>query len=93
MESMIGRGISLVDFAFYSALFVMVIVSLISRGVAGSRWLRVVWSILFTTATGVALISSKPIETKVFVTLLAVSAIVVTLGVNVQRRSSRLITK
>ena len=93
MESMIGSGISLVDFAFYSALFVMVVVSLISRGGALPRWLGIVWSILFSTATVVALISSKPFETKVFVTLLAVSAIVVTLGVAVQRRSSRLITK
>lgn len=95
MDSLIGRGLSLVDFAFYSTLFIMMMASFMSREIASTRVrvLRAVWAALFAIATGVALISSKPFETKIFVTLLVVSAIVVVCSITIVRRMEKLASK
>jgi len=93
MDILLGKGLSLVDFAFYSTLFVMMMVSFLSREITRAKVLSVVWAILFAIAAGVALVSSKPYQTKIFVSLLVLSAIVVSVSITIVRRADRLVSK
>ena len=93
MENLIVDGISVIDFVFYSAMFVLGMVSFLNRRTAWSHAVHYLWGALFLFAWGSAVVSSRPIETKVFVSLLIVSSIVLQVSIAFRQRQNNLTAK
>jgi hypothetical protein len=89
MDNPIVSTISTIDFAFYSALFVMGVVSLINAKSSRARVIHFIWTLLLVAAWITSLLSSRSVETKLFVSLLLFSTIVLNIYYKVYRSSAQ----
>jgi hypothetical protein len=77
MDILTANGISLVDFLYYSALFILGMVVFLQRNRPGMRMAYFLWIGAFLTTWVVALLSPRPAATKVFLTILLISSSIV----------------
>lgn len=93
MDILTTSGISPVDFAYYSALFILGMVTFLNRNRPGMRTVYYLWIGIFLVTWGVALVSSRPIATKIFISLLLVSSVVVQTSMARRERGVRSLAK
>jgi hypothetical protein len=74
MDILTENGISPIDFAYYSALFILGMVA-------------------FTVTWGVALLSPRPLPTKIFISLLLLSTVIVQTSLARRTSGSRSLAK
>ena len=86
MDILSANGISPIDFAYYSALFILGMVTFLNRNRPGMRTVYFLWMGIFLVTWVVALASSRPIATKIFISLLLVSSAIV--QTSLSRRTS-----
>jgi hypothetical protein len=76
MENMHINGIAAVDFIFYSTIFVFGMLLFFSRKNLQSGKLYFLWSLISLAVWGNAMISPRPMVTKIFVSLLLLSTVI-----------------
>lgn len=77
MENLHVNGIAAVDFIFYSTIFVFGMILFFSRKSLQSGRLYFLWSLISLAVWGNAMISPRPMVTKLFVSLLLLSTVVI----------------
>ncbi len=74
MDILASSGITIVDFAYYSALFILGMILFLNRNRPGMRVIYYLWIGVFLTTWVVALVSPRPTPTKIFITILLISS-------------------
>jgi len=77
MDILTENGISPIDFAYYSALFILGMVAFHNRNRPGLRVVYYIWMGAFMVTWGVALLSPRQLPTKIFISLLLLSTVIV----------------
>ena len=91
METMIANGISVIDFLYYATVFLLSIIFFYNSRQQPTTLHRVLyrlWMVLFFVHCGLAYFFQRPLATRLYVTLLLVSSLV--LQVVIWRRTQRL---
>lgn len=79
MENFNGTTIATVDFIFYSTIFFFGMLIFLSRKRPGMGKLYYLWNLLALVAWGNAVISPRPLATRIFASLLLLSGIILQL--------------
>ncbi|MFZ4627376.1 MAG: hypothetical protein ACOYNR_03505 [Blastocatellia bacterium] len=91
METMIANGITLIDFLYYAAVFLLSIILFYNsrqHATTLNRMLYRLWMVLFLVLCGLAYFFQRPLATRLYVTLLLVSSLV--LQLTIWRRAQHL---
>ena len=84
METMIANGITVIDFLYYAAVFLLSIILFYNsrqQPTTLNRVLYRLWMVLFFVLCGLAYFSQRPLATRLYVTLLLVSSLVLQLAI------------
>ncbi len=84
MENMIANGITVIDFLYYAAVFLLSIILFYNsrqQPTTLNRVLYRLWMVLFFVLCGLAYFSQRPLATRLYVTLLLVSSLVLQLAI------------
>lgn len=79
MENLNGNTIATVDFIFYSTIFILGMITFFNRKRPGMGRLCYFWNLLAIIVWGNAIFSPRPLETKIFVSLLLISGAILQL--------------
>lgn len=87
MSNFLGiNGISLLDFAFYSSAFLMTLTAFFDPRGRNKKWLNYCLLGVFTFSWLMSIVFDKPLETKIFTTLLMATIVIVEFIVAKKRR-------
>lgn len=91
METLIANGITVIDFLYYAAVFLLSIILFYNsrqQPTTLNRALYRLWMLLFFVHCGLAYFFHRPLATQIYVTLLLVSSLALQLAI--RRRSYHL---
>ena len=84
METMIANGITVIDFLYFAAVFLLSIIFFYNsrqQPTTLNRSLYRLWMLLFFVHCGLAHFFQRPLATRLYVTLLLVSSLVLQLAI------------
>lgn len=81
MDTMIAGEISVLDFLYFSAIFLLSMITFFNRQTRAGNRLYYIWWAVFLLVWVTAIVSSRPLAAKILISLLVFSAFVVQMAI------------